>query len=172
MGGVTQNAPGAAGGGFGVGGFNSLPTGPISTQLQDLYVTESASSMFRTKLAISNRLASLGGYAPVSAEEITAQLLNNSEFRLAGNILQSNVNLVDGQYIIGGVESADYLNRTVMQHEMLHIAQYLRNPGITTTGIIGGFHEIVPSFVGTPEIYGGGTAIVIGGVGTVYYFTK
>jgi hypothetical protein len=57
-----------------------------------------------------------------------------------------------------------------MHHEMLHVAQYLRNPGITTTGLIGDFHEIVPSFVGTPEIYGTGTAIVIGGV--VYYLTK
>ena len=45
----------------------------------------------------------------------------------------------------------------------MHIGQYIHHPNIIDTRPIGYIHEVIPSFVGTPELYGGGKIIIGGG---------
>ena len=87
-------------------------------------------------------------------------------------MLGSNINLSEGQFIIGGVEDSGYLNKTVTHHELLHLAQFIDNPAISTKGIRGLGNEIIPAFIGTPEIYGGGTVIIGGTVYGGYELSK
>jgi hypothetical protein len=72
--------------------------------------------------------------------------------------------------VIGGVENSGYLSRTIAHHEMLHVAQFMSNPEIATRGLGGIVNEIIPSFIGTPEIYGGATTLGLGVAGA--YFKK
>ena len=146
--------------GFGAIGFDKLATGATSSTLKNVYLSEVGSTSFRIKLGIQNILT--GG--KVTPSQIAKQLATNTDFRLVSNIGRSNINLVGGRYIVGGVESAGYFSRTVTHHEMMHMAQFIRNPNINTSGFSAMRHEIIPSFVGTPEIYGGATLIIGGGV--------
>jgi hypothetical protein len=150
----------AANRGFGAIGFDQLPTGAASSALRDVYLREAGSTMFRAKLGIQNLLT--GG--KVTPAQIAGQLATNTEFRLVSNLGRSNINSVGGRYVVGGVESSGYLARTVTHHEMMHMAQFIRNPNINTTGLGAMRHEILPSFIGTPEIYGGATLLLGGGV--------
>lgn len=61
--------------------------------------------------------------------------------------------------------------RTVAHHELLHMGQFLRNPNIATGIPFGPLHELIPSFVGTPEIYLGGSSI-FAGIGYGIYKTQ
>ena len=74
--------------------------------------------------------------------------------------------------MIGGRASSVYLNRTVAHHEMLHIGQYIRKPNLIDTRPFGYIHEVIPSFIGTPEIYGGVSLGLGAGVWGVYEATR
>jgi hypothetical protein len=160
MGGLSSPTLNGATRGFGAIGFDKLPTGAVSSTLRDVYLREAGSTMFKAKLGIQNILT--GG--KVTPSQIAKQLASNTEFRTVSNIGKSNINLVGGKYIVGGVESSGYFSRTVTHHEMMHMAQFIRNPNINTSGFSALRHEIIPSFVGTPEIYGGATLLIGGGV--------
>jgi hypothetical protein len=121
--------------------------------------------MFRAKLGIQNFLTR----GSVTPAQIAEQLATNTEFRLVSKIGRSNINLVGDKFVVGGVESWGYLSRTITHHEMMHMSQFIRNPNITTTGLGAMRHEILPSFIGTPEIYGG-TSVLLGGA--VYWGTQ
>jgi RHS repeat-associated protein len=151
--------------GFGAIGFDKLPVGATSSTLRDIYLKEASSGMFKAKLGIQNFLTR-GSVTPV---QIAEQLTSNTDFRLVSNIGRSNINLVGDKFVVGGVESWGYLSRTITHHEMMHMSQFIRNPNITTTGLGAMRHEILPSFIGTPEIYGG-TSVLLGGA--VYWGTQ
>ena len=51
---------------------------------------------------------------------------------------------------------------TVPIIEMLHVGQFLRTPNISTSFPAGLVHEIAPSFIGTPVIYGSATTVLGG----------
>jgi len=153
-------APGGAG--FGLIGLDELPTGRESEVLKELYLREANSTLFRVKLAAHNLATAIVGGRAVTKTEIVTQLSKNTEFRLTDTILKSNINKVNGNFVIGGVESTNYLARTTTHHEMLHMGQYLRNPKIKTTGFWKYAHEVAPAYIGTPEIFGTATAVGMG----------
>jgi hypothetical protein len=100
----------------------------------------------------------------VSAAEIT-EALANTEFREA-SLLGSSMRPSGSGFIVGGSTNGGYFASEVADHELLHIGQFLRNPGISTTLPTGLIHEVIPGFVGSPGIYIGGTTIVGGIYGT------
>lgn len=141
--------------GFGVIGLDRIPTGPTSSAVEALYLQRASSPAFRAKLWVSNQLARLVGGRAVSANEIT-EALANTEFRQAG-LLSSSARQSGSGYLIGGSTRGGYFAREVADHELLHMGQFLRNPTITTRGLVGLMHEVAPAFVGSPAIYTGGT---------------
>ena len=151
------------------GQIGSLPTGSESNLVKEVYLSQVDTTMFKVKLDIHNSIKSvttLGQSKWVTPAEIKAILESKTTFRVGA----STVHQVENGFVIGGRESIGYLNQTVTHHEMLHIGQYLRNPNIIDTRPIGYIHEVIPSFVGTPEIYGGVT-IIIGG-SAYWYLTE
>ena len=151
-------------GGFGVNGqIGSLPTGAESSILKGLYLDQVNSNMFGVKLGIHNtikKVTTLGQSKWVSRSDIRGALETQTSFRVGA----STVHHVGDGFVVGGRESLGYLNRTVSHHEMMHIGQYIRNPNLIDTRPFGYIHEVIPSYVGTPEIYGGGTIIIGGGL--------
>ena len=145
-------------GGAGILGLDTVPTGPISSGLESLYLQRASSSVFQAKLWASNQLARVVGGETISATEIT-EALANTEFREAG-LLSSSVRQSGSGFLVGGSTNGGYFASEVADHELLHIAQYLRNPGISTGFPMGIVHEVVPAFVGSPGIYIGGTTVV------------
>ncbi|XZE42758.1 RHS repeat domain-containing protein [Pirellulaceae bacterium SH467] len=145
----------------GGGKIGSIPTGPESAVVRQLYLEQVNSRTFAYKLKLHNaikKLQTLGRSENVTVAQVECELLANTEFRIGASSLHK---IGDG-YIVGGRESLGYFNRSTSHHEMLHIGQYIRNPNLIDTRPFGYVHEIVPSFVGTPELYGGGV-VVIGG---------
>jgi len=159
----------AEGGGFGAIGLNKLPNGPVSGELEALYLQRASSPVFQAKLWAHNQLAGLLGARSVSAAEIT-DALANTEFREA-SLFRSTVNQTSDGFIIGGTTRGGYFAGEIADHELLHIGQFLRTPGINT-GIDGMLmHEPIPAFLGSPVVYGGGTAAIFGGAYGVYRAT-
>ena len=113
------------------------------------------------KLGIHNtikKITTFGRSKWVTRIDIESVLRNKTQFRVGA----STIHRLDDGFVIGGRESLGYFNRATSHHEMMHIGQYIRNPNIIDTRPIGYIHEVIPSYVGTPELYGSGT-IVIGG---------
>jgi hypothetical protein len=155
--------------GAGILGLDTVPTGPVSAELEALYLQRASSSVFQAKLWTSNQLAGIAGWPSVSAAEIT-EALASTEFREA-SLLTSSVRQTQGGFLVGGSTNGGYFATEVADHELLHIGQYLRNPGINTGFPTGLAHEIVPAFVGSPGIYIGGTTLIGGGFYGVYKLT-
>ena len=145
-------------GGFSANGtIGSLPTGENSEILKNIYLTQVNSKIFKIKLGIHNSIkkgVTLGRSKWVEHTEIMNALEHSTQFKVGA----STIHKVSNGFIVGGNESLGYLNKTISHHEMLHIGQYIRNPNIIDTRPIGYIHEIIPSFIGTPEIYGAATA--------------
>jgi len=55
--------------------------------------------------------------------------------------------------VLRGPTGSGYFAREALQHELLHVAQYLRNPAIRDVGPVRWFHELAPAYVGSPTIY-------------------
>jgi len=119
--------------------------------------------MFAAKLGIHNtikKLTTFGRSRWVKPSDVDQVLRTKTSFRIG----QSSVHRTADGFVVGGRESTRYLNRTVSHHEMMHIGQYIRNPGINDTrSLIGFVHEAIPAYIGTPELYIGGTAAIVGG---------
>ena len=140
-----------------------------SSELEALYLQRASSPVFQAKLEVSNQAAGLVGGRVVSASEIT-EALANTEFRQAG-LLSSSVNQSGSGFIINGSARGGYFAGEVADHELLHIGQFIRNPSISQGFPVGLVHEVVPSFVGSPVIYVGGTTVIVGGAYGVYRLT-
>ena len=98
----------------------------------------------------------------MTREEVIDAISNGNSFFHRGTSTVHRIIRYDAppQFLFGGAESVEYLNRTVAHHELLHVGQYLRNPRISDYGGAGRIHEVLPSFIGTPEIYGGFSLMV------------
>jgi len=151
-------------GGFGVNGrIGSLPTGAESSILKGLYLDQVNSRMFAAKLGIHNTIKKFTSFCQskwVSRADIRNVLETRTSFRVGASTLHR----VGDGFLVGGRESLGYLNRATSHHEMMHIGQYIRNPHVIDTRPFGYIHEVIPSFIGTPELYGGGTIIIGGGL--------
>jgi hypothetical protein len=95
-------------------------------------------------------MVGLFGGRKVTSSEIIENLANRTIFRKA---LFGTVHPKASGFLVGGSSRGGYFARISAHHEMLHIGQYLRKPNISSTGLTGLAHEIIPSFLGTPEIY-------------------
>jgi RHS repeat-associated protein len=154
---------------FGVIGLDRLPTGALSSELSSLYLQRASSQVFQSKLLVHNKLAGFVGGRPVTADEIMAALAN-TEFREAG-LLSSSVRQSGNGFLIGGSTRGGYFASEVADHELLHIGQFLRTPEISSAFPGGLVHEVIPSFVGSPGIYFGGTTLIVGGTYGAYLTT-
>jgi hypothetical protein len=135
-----------------------------------VYASRIGSKLFRAKLGVHNVLATIGSLGKskwITAEEIGAAI-KGAKYRIGGDTVRK---VADG-FIFGGRESLSYLNKTIADHELLHVGQYLRKPEIRDSGIAVIYHEFIPSFLGTPEIYVTGTAAGVGGSYGVYQGTR
>ena len=104
-------------------------------------------------------MSTLGRSKWVTRSDIRNVLEESTSFRVGA----STVHKTGDNFVIGGRESLGYFNRATSHHEMLHIGQYIRKPNLIDTRPIGYIHEVIPSYVGTPELYGGGTIVIVGG---------
>jgi hypothetical protein len=148
-----------------LGGSGKFPVGSASGLLMQLYRGEVESVGFIMKLSIHNSLAWLGslGRLPwITRSQIRAAIIWDVDYFRVGQSTVHRIFRFRGphEYLFGGKESLGlgYFNRSIAQHELLHVGQYIRNPQIIDYGWVGIFHEIIPSFVGTPLIYGIPTA--------------
>jgi hypothetical protein len=165
--GVSHVGPGnafaAPKGGFGLNGqIGSLPTGAESSILKGLYLDQVGSTTLGVKLGIHNtikKITTLGQSKWVTRSDIRKVLEESTTFRVGA----STIHKTGDTFVIGGRESFGYFNRATSHHEMMHIGQYIRKPNLIDTRPFGYIHEVIPSYVGTPELYGGGTVIVVGG---------
>ena len=132
----------APSGGFGVNGqIGSLPKGPDSAVLRELYLDQVNSTTFGVKLGVHNtikKVSTFGRSKWVTRSDVESVLMNNTQFRVGA----STVNKVDNGFVVGGRESLGYFNRATSHHEMMHIGQYIRNPNIIDTRPFGYIHCI------------------------------
>jgi hypothetical protein len=68
------------------------------------------------------------------------------------------------QYLFEDSDSLQYLNRTVVHHEQLHEGQYLRHSRIVDYGGTERIYEVLPVYMGTQEIYGVLSLMIVTGI--------
>jgi RHS repeat-associated protein len=163
-----KNAGSPKGGlpGFGIAGSaRGLERGVPSPAVGEFYESVASSSSFKLKLGIANRVSK--GNA-VGVDNILNQLGSNTKFREVSGLGLSRIDpLRNGQFAIRG-RVGGHLARETAEHELLHLAQFLRDQGLasrarTFTWAQRQPFEVVPALVGSPTFVfgsvGGGLAI-------------
>ncbi len=68
------------------------------------------------------------------------------------------------QYLFEDSDTLQYLNRTVVHHDLLHEGQYLRRSRIADYGGTERTYEVLPAYMGTQEIYGVLSLMIVTGI--------
>ena len=156
------------------GSARGLERGVPSQAVGDFYQSVASSNSFRLKLGLANRVSK--GSA-VGVDDILNQLGGNTRFREVSGLGLSRIDpLRNGQFAIRG-RVGGHLARETAEHEMLHLAQFLRDPGLAARARTLSWaqrqpFEVVPALIGSPTFVfgslGGGIAIGSG----VWYATS
>jgi hypothetical protein len=170
---VDQAAASKGNAGFGVVGLLSkIEKGVPSDTISDFYKAAAASPVFRKKLAIAN-LLSKG--SSVSVDDILLALQKNAKFRQISSLSKARIDVLqNGTYVFRHSADTGLFSRATAHHELLHLAQFLRDPALATRARGLSYlgrqaYEPVPALIGSPEIYGVPTLVVAsGGVYLIY----
>ena len=153
-------------GGFGIlGALSRFEKGVPDATIGELYVAASKSPLFTTKLQLSNLLS---GGKKIKVDDVLLQLQNNSKFRLVSDLSKARVDVMsNGTFVFRHSAGTGAFSRATAHHEMLHLAQFLRDPLLAAKAKKMGFlerllYEPVPALIGSPEIYGLPTLIATG----------
>jgi hypothetical protein len=153
-------------GGFGVAGLVSkIEKGVPDRTIQAFYEAAASSPLFERKLALANLLS---GGKKVSVDDILLQLNNNAKFRRIERLRNARIDVqANGTFVFRHSADTGVFSRATAHHELLHLAQYLRNPSLTLTAGNLSFvrrqpYEVIPALIGSPEIYGVPTLVVSG----------
>jgi len=158
---------GASRGGFGVSGLLSkLEKGVPDKTIQEFYEAAASSPLFKKKLSLANVLS---GGRKISVDDILLTLQRNAKFRRIDRLRNARVDVFeDGTFVFRHSADTGVFSRATAHHELLHVAQFLRDPslaqrarGLSRIGRLP--YEPVPAFIGSPEIYGPPTLVVSAG---------
>lgn len=170
---VASESSVAPKGGFGVSGLLSkIEKGVPDKTIQEFYQAAASSSLFRKKLGLANLLS---GGKKVSVDDILLQLQKNSKFRRIDNLGNARIDVTrNGTFVFRHSADTGLFSRATAHHELLHLAQFIRNPSLKTSARNLSFlqrqlYEPIPAIIGSPEIFGVPTLIVTGTGAYVVY---
>lgn len=164
-------AGGSAGGsaGFRLGVARFGPKGCSTNHVQANYEIAAQSGLFKAKLAVSNAFARTLGKRSVTPDEILSVLSKKNTVFKESSFGRARVDPNSkGGLTLQLSTNKGYLNQTVAHHELLHVAQFLRQPSLynihSTLGRAARLPwEIGPASIGSPEILVGLPSLSAGG---------
>ncbi|MEY4630766.1 MAG: hypothetical protein RIQ81_886 [Pseudomonadota bacterium] len=135
------------------------------TTIQDFYQAAASSPVFKKKLSLANLLS---GGKKVTVDEILLELQQNAKFTRIDSLAGARVDITDaGTFVFQHSADTGIFSRATAHHELLHLAQFLRNPALKVEAnqlsfIARQAYEPIPALIGSPEIFGAPTLIVAG----------
>jgi hypothetical protein len=140
--------------------------------IQEFYEAAASSPVFKRKLDLANLLS---GGRRVTVDEILLELQKNSKFIRIENLGGARIDpLANGTFVFQHSTHTGVFSRATAHHELLHLAQFLRDPSLKVSASQMSFlarqaYEPVPALIGSPEIFGAPTLIVSGQVVYLVY---
>jgi len=152
--------------GFGVlGYFSKIEKGIPDSTIKEFYEAAASSPLFKKKLALANLLT---GGKKISVDDILLQLQKNTKWRQVSKLTRSRVDVLrNGTFVFRHSADTGGFSRATAHHELLHVAQFLRDPTLLKKArdlsALGRLpYEPIPALIGSPEIFGPPVLIVSG----------
>lgn len=127
--------------------------------VRNFYIKQAQSRIFRNKLSIHNTLNKLRHRRAISHEEIVQNLRTKTDFKFTNSFFKSSIDaLENGKFLIRHSKEKHIFSRSTSHHELLHMSQFLRDTSLASRSmkmniVQRQFYEIVPAFIGSPEIF-------------------
>ena len=150
--------------GFGIDGGKKLAPGVLSDEVSQFYSAVATSDRFATKLSLANRISK----GPAASVDDVLSELGRSEFLQISKVLGSRIDPTSSGFVFRHGGGTGYFGRITAEHELLHLAQFIRTPSLrSTAGNLSFFKrqgfELVPGLIGSPELHATlGSTVLVG----------